>query len=193
MVWVSFQGMYIYITVWWCKCLFKASFYIEKVFLCESECLSVSVSLSQSQDRETLTERHWITRTESKTLSQSQPLSQSHNNYKTESRFWSTANSNLKKISIWICTARYLGIQIESKIESQDRITKTVTITKTITANPTWGGWHFRMLFQSSKLKARTSLFTETWQKRRSSLELWAFENVTPSGIGCTRQNRTTQ
>jgi len=36
-----------------------------------------------------------------------------------------------------------------------------------------------------SKLKARTSLFTETWPKRRSSFELWAFENVTPSGIGC--------
>ena len=48
-------------------------------------------------------------------------------------------------------------------------------------------GWHFRMPFQSSKLKARTSLFTETWQKRCSSFELWAFENVTPSGIGCTR------
>ena len=44
-------------------------------------------------------------------------------------------------------------------------------------------GWHFRMLFQSSKLKARTSLFTETWQKRRSSFELWTLENVTPSGI----------
>jgi hypothetical protein len=42
------------------------------------------------------------------------------------------------------------------------------------------------MLFQSSKLKARKSLFTETWQKRRSSFELRAFENVTPSGIGCT-------
>jgi len=50
-----------------------------------------------------------------------------------------------------------------------------------LTANPTLG-WHFRMLFQSSKLKARTSLFTETLQKRRSSFELWAFENVTPSG-----------
>jgi len=47
-------------------------------------------------------------------------------------------------------------------------------------------GWHFRMLFQNSKLKARTSLFTENGQKRRSSFELWAFENVTPSGIGCT-------
>ena len=34
------------------------------------------------------------------------------------------------------------------------------------------------MLFQSSKLKARTSVFTETWQKRRSSFELCAFENV---------------
>ena len=29
-------------------------------------------------------------------------------------------------------------------------------------------GWHFRMLFQSSKLKARTSLFSETWQKRET-------------------------
>ena len=46
-------------------------------------------------------------------------------------------------------------------------------------------GSHFRILFQSSKLKAPTSLFTETWQKRRSSFELSTFENVTPSGIGC--------
>jgi len=37
-------------------------------------------------------------------------------------------------------------------------------------------GWHFRKLFQSSKLKARTSLFTETLQKRRSSFELWALK-----------------
>jgi len=42
------------------------------------------------------------------------------------------------------------------------------------------------MLFQSSKLKAWKSFFIETWQKRRSSFELWAFENVTPRGIGCT-------
>ena len=47
-------------------------------------------------------------------------------------------------------------------------------------------GWHFLMLFQSSKLKARRSLFTETWQKRPSSFELWVFENVTPSGIDST-------
>jgi len=40
-----------------------------------------------------------------------------------------------------------------------------------ITANPTWGDI-FEKLFQSSKLKARTSLFTETWQKKRSSFEL---------------------
>ena len=38
----------------------------------------------------------------------------------------------------------------------------------------------------SSKLEARTSLFTETWQKRCSSFELWAFENETPSRIDCT-------
>jgi len=42
-----------------------------------------------------------------------------------------------------------------------------------------------------SKLKARTSLSTETWQKRRSSFELWAFENITPSGIGCTLMHYT--
>ena len=161
MVWVSFQGMYIYITVWWCKCLFKASFYIEKVFLCESECLSVSVSLSQSQDRETLTERHWITRTESKTLSQSQPLSQSHNNYKTESRFWSTANSNLKKISIWICTARYLGTQIESKIGSQDRITKTVKNHKDNYSQSHLGWVTFSNAV--SKLKAQSSNVSFHW------------------------------
>jgi len=34
------------------------------------------------------------------------------------------------------------------------------------------------MLFQSSKLKARTSVFTVAWQKRRWSFELRAFENV---------------
>jgi len=47
-------------------------------------------------------------------------------------------------------------------------------------------GVTFSNAVSSSKLKARTSLFTEKWQKRRSSFELWAFENVTPSGIGCT-------
>jgi len=46
-------------------------------------------------------------------------------------------------------------------------------------------GWHFQMLFQSSSLKARTSLFAETWQMRLSSFELWAFKNVTANGIGC--------
>jgi len=39
-------------------------------------------------------------------------------------------------------------------------------------------GWHFWKLFQSSKLKDRTSLFTETWQKRRSSFELWALKQL---------------
>jgi len=38
------------------------------------------------------------------------------------------------------------------------------------------GVLYFLLLFQSSKLKARTSLSTE----------LWAFENVTSSWIGCT-------
>jgi len=42
-----------------------------------------------------------------------------------------------------------------------------------------------------SKLKAQTSLLTETWQKRLSSFELRAFENDTPSGIGCTRKRYT--
>jgi len=35
------------------------------------------------------------------------------------------------------------------------------------------------------KSKARETLFTETWQKTRSSFELWASENVIPR-IGCT-------
>ena len=39
-----------------------------------------------------------------------------------------------------------------------------------------------------SKLKAPTSLFTETWQKRHSTFELWAFENVIPRVIGYTSQ-----
>ena len=52
------------------------------------------------------------------------------------------------------------------------------------TADPTWGDI-FECCFKSLKLKAQKSLFTETWQKRRSSFEPWAFENVTASGIGC--------
>ena len=54
-------------------------------------------------------------------------------------------------------------------------------------------GWYFRMLFQRSKLKAQTSPLTETWQKRLSSFELWAFENVTPSGIGCSQSSFITE
>jgi len=39
-------------------------------------------------------------------------------------------------------------------------------------------GWYFRMLFQSSKFKARTSLLSRFSEKRRSSFELWAFERA---------------
>jgi len=37
-------------------------------------------------------------------------------------------------------------------------------------------GVTFPKLFQSSKLKARMSLFTETWQKSSSSFQLWALK-----------------
>ena len=37
-------------------------------------------------------------------------------------------------------------------------------------------GWHFRMLFQSSQLKARTSLLPRFSRKRRSSFELRALK-----------------
>jgi len=47
-------------------------------------------------------------------------------------------------------------------------------------------GWHFRMLFQSSKSKARTSLLLRFSEKSHSTFEIWAFENFTPRGIGCT-------
>jgi len=40
-----------------------------------------------------------------------------------------------------------------------------------ITANPTWG-----KIFESSKLKARTSLLPRFSEKRRSSFELWALK-----------------
>jgi len=45
------------------------------------------------------------------------------------------------------------------------------------TANPIWGDI-FESSFQSSKLEARTSLFTKTWQKRlwALSFELWALK-----------------
>ena len=49
----------------------------------------------------------------------------------------------------------------------------------------------FSYAFQISKLKARTSLFNETWQKRPSTFELWTFENVTPSGIDCTSNQQS--
>jgi len=41
----------------------------------------------------------------------------------------------------------------------------------TCTANPTWGD-----IFESSKLKARTSLLPRFSEKRRSSFELWALK-----------------
>ena len=53
-------------------------------------------------------------------------------------------------------------------------------------------GWHFRMLFQSSKLKARTSLLPRFSETRRSSFELSvlsferAFKNVTTGVMVCT-------
>jgi len=47
-------------------------------------------------------------------------------------------------------------------------------------------GVTFSNAVSSSKFKAQTHLFTETWQKRCSSFELWAFESDTPSGIYCT-------
>jgi len=59
--------------------------------------------------------------------------------------------------------------------------------------NPTCGeifrshlGWHFRMLFQSSKLKARTSLLPRFSEKRRSRFELWALKELSkmPSHVG---------
>jgi len=39
-------------------------------------------------------------------------------------------------------------------------------------------GWYFRRQLQSSKLKARTSLFTETWHKRLSSFKLWVLKQL---------------
>ena len=38
--------------------------------------------------------------------------------------------------------------------------------------------WHFRMLFQNSKLKARTSLLPRFSEKSRSSYELWALKEL---------------
>ena len=45
--------------------------------------------------------------------------------------------------------------------------------------------FHWNVEKDMFELKNQTSLWTETWKKRRSSFELWAFENDTPSGIGC--------
>jgi len=46
-----------------------------------------------------------------------------------------------------------------------------VMMTAFITANPTWGD-----IFESSKLKARTSLLPRLSKKRRSNFELWALK-----------------
>jgi len=52
--------------------------------------------------------------------------------------------------------------------------------------------WHFRKLFQSSKLKAQSSNVSFQWNMAKQTFELWAlsferaFENVTPDGMGCT-------
>jgi len=62
-------------------------------------------------------------------------------------------------------------------------------LTCSYTYSPSHLRWHFRKLFQSSKFKARTSLFTETWRMRHSSCEFLSFEtafkNVSAGGIGC--------
>jgi len=47
----------------------------------------------------------------------------------------------------------------------------TLDTPNTITANPTWSD-----TFESSKLKARTSLLPRFNEKRRSSFELWALK-----------------
>ena len=76
-------------------------------------------------------------------------------------------------------------LRVDGKIVNIDAYTHLYTSIYICLYSQSHLRWHFRMLFQSSKVKARTSLFNEMWQKRVSSFELWAFDNVTPSGIGC--------
>jgi len=64
--------------------------------------------------------------------------------------------------------------------------------TKFGTASPTWGDLSLLMfskalskLCQSSKLKARPSLFTEPWQKRRSCFELWVLKQQSNMWAEC--------
>jgi len=83
---------------------------------------------------------------------------------------------------LWVCISILKGTCGCIHLHSPIYLVASVSV---CTANPTWGD-----IFESSKLKARTSLLPRFNEKRRSSFELWAFEtafeNVTPNGIGCT-------
>ena len=43
--------------------------------------------------------------------------------------------------------------------------------------------WRLVRQVPAGSNKVRTSLFTETWEKKLSSFEFWTFENVTQSGM----------
>jgi len=52
------------------------------------------------------------------------------------------------------------------------------TLQHTLHVHPIPSGVTFSKTFWKFKLKARTSLFTEMWQKRHSSCELWALKEL---------------
>jgi hypothetical protein len=62
--------------------------------------------------------------------------------------------------------------------------------------SPSHVGWYFWKLFQSSKLKAQSWNGSFHWIVAKEMFELWAlsfetaFENVTPSGIGCMDESQ---
>jgi len=67
---------------------------------------------------------------------------------------------------------KYTYICIHAHMDTPSRI-----LIQICTANPTWGDI-FDLLFQSSKLKARTSLLPRFSEKSRSSFEPWVLKEL---------------
>ena len=73
---------------------------------------------------------------------------------------------NVYDTYIYVCVYAFLCLYIYIYIHRP-----AIVKTSDTTANPTWG-----VIFESSKLEARTSLLPRFDEKRRSSFELWALK-----------------
>jgi len=106
-------------------------------------------------------------------------------------RFNEKRRSNFER---WAFETSFENLEWHSRMRFHERWGAGVETQKNVRGEiGGWGGkiqqshlrWHSRMMFvfKSSTLKARTSLFIETWQKRRSSFELELSEITSQVGL----------